>query len=71
LIYPNPVANIINIQGLIPSTIELYNTSGQILERRISIGNDEQFNMTGYATGVYYFSIKNGYQNYTYKLIKN
>ncbi len=71
LIYPNPVTNIINIQGLVPSTIELYNTSGKILERRISIGNDEQFNMSEFSTGVYYFSITSPKKSLTYKVIKN
>lgn len=71
LIYPNPVANLIHIQGLSPSTIELYNTSGQLLEKRESAGNDEQFNLAEFASGFYYFNIKNAEQNYTYKVVKH
>ena len=71
LIYPNPAVNLINLQGLPPSMIELYNTSGQLLEKRESVGNDEQFNLTELASGVYYFNIKNTNQNYTYKVVKH
>ena len=71
LIYPNPVANLIHLRGLPPSTIELYNTSGQLLENRESAGNDEQFNLAGFTSGVYYFNIKNAEQNYTYKVVKH
>ena len=71
LIYPNPVANLIHLQGLPPSTIELYNTSGQLLEKRKSAGNYEQFNLAEFVSGVYYFNIKNAEQNFTYKVVKH
>ena len=70
LIYPNPVADIIHLKGLPPSKIELYNTSGQILEKRKSAGYDEQFNLAEFASGIYYFNIKNAEQNYRYKVVK-
>lgn len=70
LIFPNPVVDLIHLQGLLPSTIEVYNTSGQLIEKRESAGNDEEFNMSGLAPGVYYFSIKTPEESMTYKIIK-
>lgn len=71
LIYPNPVANIISLQGLPPSTIELYNTAGQLLESKETIDGDEKFNLAEYASGVYYFNIISLEKNHTYKVIKH
>ena len=70
MIYPNPVANTITVSGFPLSTIELYNTSGLLLERRESVVTNEQFNLSEYASGVYYFSIITTNQSYTYKVVK-
>ncbi|MCB0669978.1 MAG: multicopper oxidase domain-containing protein [Saprospiraceae bacterium] len=70
LIYPNPVANLVHVQGLPNSTIRLQNLSGQLLEERVSLGNEEQFNLAEFASGIYYFNIRNAEQNFTYKVIK-
>ena len=70
-IYPNPVSNIITINGLDQGIIEVYNTSGQLLIRKESIIDEDQFNMTGYAAGVYYFNIITAKQSSTYKVVKN
>jgi bilirubin oxidase len=71
LIYPNPVAHIINLQRLPPSTIELYNTSGQLLERKETTGGAEQFNLAEYASGFYYFNIISSEKKCTYKVVKH
>jgi Multicopper oxidase/Secretion system C-terminal sorting domain len=70
-IYPNPTLNIVRIHKLSPSTIALYNTSGQLLEIRESAADSEQFNLTEYAAGVYYFNIITRDQSCTYKVVKN
>lgn len=70
MIYPNPVANTITVSGFPLSTIELYNTSGLLLERRESVETNEQFDLSEYASGVYYFSIITINQSYTYKVVK-
>ena len=69
-IYPNPVSNKLTLTGLPPSSIELYNTSGQLLEKRDMAFDNEQFNMAKYADGIYYFNIISAEQNYTYKIFK-
>ena len=69
-IYPNPASHIIRLHGLTPSTIELFNASGQLLERRESTNDYEEFNMAKYATGLYLFNIKNSEFNHTYKVVK-
>ena len=70
-IYPNPAANLINLQGLPPSTIKLYNVSGHLLDKKESVGINEQFNLAEYDSGAYFFSIITSDQNYIYKVIKN
>ena len=71
LIHPNPTTDFIYIKGLSLSTIEIYNTSGQLLKKRESSSKDEQFDLAEFAAGVYYFNIKNSNQNYTYKVVKH
>ena len=70
-IYPNPISNFIIFSGLSPSTIELYNSSGQLLEKRESAIHDEQFNMSNYSAGVYYVKVSSTEQIQTYKVVKN
>jgi blue copper oxidase len=70
-IYPNPVSDIITLKGTSSSTIELYNTSGQLLEKRETESGDVQFNMIKYAAGVYYFNITTPEQSQAYKVVKN
>lgn len=69
-IFPNPTTNLITINGLHDATVELYNTSGQLLSIQEEVSDDEQFNMSQYPVGVYYFNIKSAYMNKTYKVIK-
>ena len=71
MIYPNPVANTITVSGFPLSTIELYNTSGLLLELRESVMTNEQFNLSEYASGVYYFNIISSEKNHTYKVVKH
>jgi hypothetical protein len=69
-IFPNPTTNLITINGLHKATIELYNTSGQLLSIKEEASDVEQFNMSQYPVGVYYFNIKSASINKAYKVIK-
>ncbi len=70
MMFPNPVSNIASIDGLVECTIELYNSSGQLLQARKSGIDNEQFSMLKYSAGVYYFTITTSEQSLTYKVIK-
>ena len=70
-VYPNPTLNEIRLSGLFSSVIELYNTSGQLLEKRESAGNDEHFNLANFPSGVYYLNIKTSERNHIYKVVKH
>jgi len=69
-IYPNPTSSIIRIDELKPSIIEIYNTSGKLLERRETTSEREQFNLDDLASGVYYFKIISLERNEVYKVVK-
>jgi len=70
-IYPNPVSDDITLTGLAHSIIELYDVSGHLLERKKAVSNAEQFNMTRYESGIYYFNVLTNDQNNIYKVIKH
>jgi bilirubin oxidase len=68
-VYPNPTADFIRLSGLNDSTIELYNTSGQLLERRESANGEEEFGLSDYGNGVYYLNVITSISNETFKVI--
>ncbi len=70
-IYPNPVSNIITINGMEQATVELYNSSGQLLQIKETIGNVEQFDLTEYAAGIYFFNVKTAEESRAYKVVKH
>jgi bilirubin oxidase len=70
-IYPNPTSHILSVHGLPPSTVELYNTLGQLMERRTPANGDEEFSMESYPAGVYYINIISSQSEQTYTVIKN
>jgi len=69
-VYPNPTSNIMNIDGLIPSTLELYNALGQLLLTRESNKNAEQFDLEAYAAGIYYLKVSAIRHSLVYKILK-
>lgn len=70
LIYPNPTSDFIRLSGLSNSTVKIYNTSGQLLERRESANGAEEFGLSNYANGVYYVNVISSIANETYKVVK-
>ena len=69
-ISPNPTSDFVMIEAGKKAKIRLYNSSGQLLEFRVSTKAKEQFKMAKYAPGIYYFKIYTASQNFTFKTIK-
>ena len=69
-IFPNPTSNAITIKNLTPYTIEIYNTTGQLIEQKMKIEGAVTYDLSAYAPGVYYFNIKTNESNHMYKIIK-
>jgi bilirubin oxidase len=70
LIYPNPTSDFIRLSGLNNSTVKIYNTSGQLLERRESANGAEEFGLSNYANGVYYVNVISSRSSETFKVTK-
>ena len=69
-IYPNPIRDKAAITGLNPSTIELYNTAGQILSRIVSNGGEEQIDLEQKESGVYFIRVIEGNEKHSFKILK-
>ena len=70
-IYPNPTSNKVYLKGLVPSTIELYNVKGRLLEHRETTGIDEDISLNSYSNGVYYVRVSSSKGNQSYRIIKH
>ena len=70
LIYPNPFTEIVYLDGISNSTIYLYNALGKQIKKIDSSQDQEQFNLSGYEPGIYYFSIHSREDSRIYKVIK-
>lgn len=73
-LYPNPAESSINLTipgGMaLPEGYTIYNSLGQTLEKGTIKSNDQSFNISGYANGVYFISLKNGTENATLRFVK-
>jgi bilirubin oxidase len=70
LVYPNPVYDDLVIDGLESSTIELFNTTGQLLFRKETLASKEHIWVKAYAPGVYYLKVKTRNNLMVYKVLK-
>lgn len=70
-IYPNPVSNIITLNGMGQATVEIYNSTGQLLQIKETTENIEQFDLTKYASGIYFFNVKTAEESQAYKVVKH
>ncbi len=68
-IYPNPAANILNIENAENSNIEVYDLLGKLLISKSSIDTLEQLNVSNLINGAYFIRIYNGLQLTTEKII--
>ena len=69
-IYPNPVSGMITLSGLNRSETVLYNSTGQILQRKETDEQTERFDFSGFTPGIYYFKISSGIYSETFKVVK-
>ena len=69
-LYPNPTSDVVSLSGLSLSIIEIYDTSGQLLETRKVADGEEQFNLANYPAGVYYLNISTNEHTNTYRILK-
>ncbi|MCB9290731.1 MAG: multicopper oxidase domain-containing protein [Lewinellaceae bacterium] len=71
ILYPNPTSDNVMIGRLDFSAIEIYNSSGQILERRKIANENESINLSGYADGLYYIHVITPAGIRAFKVVKN
>ncbi|MEO6302981.1 MAG: T9SS type A sorting domain-containing protein [Bacteroidia bacterium] len=70
-IYPNPTTESISIEGLeINTTVEIYNTVGELCYSSIYITEKTEINLKDYKPGIYFIKLKLGAQEFTKKVIK-
>ena len=69
-LYPNPTSDVVSLSGLSLSIIEIYDTSGQLLETRKVADGEEQFNLANYPAGVYYLNISTNEHTNMYRILK-
>ena len=71
-LYPNPVKNVLHIQGLTISvtSIIVMDAKGKIIEQLSAPVNNYSINTTNYAAGVYFIKITEPSMNITLKFVK-
>lgn len=69
-IYPNPVDDELVIDGLEPSTLELYDATGQLLLSKKTTASQARIWVKAYASGVYYLQVKTTKNTVAYKVLK-
>ena len=65
-IYPNPVSDVINIQGKKdlhkPLLVQLFDVNGKLLREATSFQNDFSINIADFKRGIYLLKLYNGYE---------
>lgn len=78
--YPNPTTNVLTMQYYLtenaPITISLLDMSGRTISTvkttKTLVGlNNSEFDLSGYAAGIYFINLKQGEKSYTKKIVKN
>ena len=67
-VYPNPVANILNIQTSLDVTTEIYNSFGQLV---VSATREKRINLQHLPKGLYHVVIRNNDRTSIKKIIKS
>lgn len=71
IIYPNPTANIVRLNGFTKSAVlEIFNTAGQLIKRKTAVTQEVEFNLSKYPVGTYYLRVTTPSGNRIYKFIK-
>ena len=70
VIYPNPVKDVVMIQGNSINEISVYNSVGVLVERIEVAGNEVEINMNDYNTGIYFVQVNTENGTATRKVVK-
>ena len=70
VIYPNPVKDVVMIQGNSINEISVYNSIGVLVERIEGEGNEVEINMNNYNTGIYFVQVNTENGTATRKVVK-
>ena len=72
-VYPNPATSTVNIatEGLDSYKLKVTDLSGKVMMAKELSGVENTIDISGYATGVYFFEINSGSKSETVKIIKN
>ncbi|WP_299180086.1 T9SS type A sorting domain-containing protein [uncultured Aquimarina sp.] len=68
--YPNPVENVMTIQGAKDSTIRIYDMNGKIVRIKNIVSNNETLDLSSLSAGIYYAKINGLYSFSTIKIVK-
>ncbi|MEO8233954.1 MAG: M12 family metallo-peptidase [Flavobacterium sp.] len=69
--YPNPTKDFVNISSkVIMDEILIYNIQGQLLRKETIKSTDTKINLSGFASGTYFFKLKVAEKQLNFKVIK-
>jgi hypothetical protein len=74
VVYPNPSSGIFNINGLIEkerTLINVYNYTGSLVLSDRTINSNYSFDLSNYASGVYFVIVSNLGKQSTFKILKD
>jgi len=70
-VYPNPTSGVVTISGVeLNTSIEIYNSKGELLQSRQSASSDTIITISGYSPGVYYVKLKGNSTEIIQKIVK-
>lgn len=70
VIYPNPVKDVVMIQGNDINSVSVYSSIGVLVERIEGEGNEVEINMNNYNTGIYFVQVNTENGTATRKVVK-
>lgn len=69
-VHPNPAKETVTINSTEPLvSVEIYNLSGQLLERKQEYGTSAKINLSNYSSGIYFLRVITTGNSHTHKLI--
>ena len=69
-VYPNPVTDILTVQGVSPSHVEIYDALGRLVDQKEMSTALEEIDLSSLAAGVFYFHVFHDGQAQIFKVIK-
>ena len=69
-IYPNPIKDLVKIQGNNINNISIYNSVGVLVEKIEVRGNEVEINMNKHNTGIYFVQVNSDNETITRKVVK-